>query len=178
MQKSYKLLFCLLVLVLSNTFVYAQQKPVYKEVLLNGKPARLNVATGEFIVYGKKGYDTIRPMQVNKDVEPELELALGVHIVKKGETLFTLSRKYNLPLDELKRVNNLESNLIHVGQKIRVKSIDEVENSSNTLTIWVVSKGDTLYSISQKTNTVISQIKDLNNIKGNSIFVGQKLRLK
>ncbi|ULC58093.1 LysM peptidoglycan-binding domain-containing protein [Flaviramulus sp. BrNp1-15] len=178
MQKSYKLLFCLLVLVLSNALVFAQQKPVYKEVLLNGKPARLNVATGEFIVYGKKGYDTIRSMQVINEVESESEIASDVHIVKKGETLFTLSKKYNLPLDELKRVNNLESNLIHVGQKIRVKSVDAVENSSNTSTIWVVSKGDTLFSISQKTNTSISQIKDLNNIKGNSIFVGQKLRLK
>lgn len=43
------------------------------------------------------------------------------HTVAKGDTLYNISRRYDLTVDELKRLNNLSSNIIHIGQKLKVK---------------------------------------------------------
>jgi flagellum-specific peptidoglycan hydrolase FlgJ len=48
----------------------------------------------------------------------------AVHIVKKGDTLYSLSRRYYMSVDELKRLNNLESSGLSIGQKLMVKSIE------------------------------------------------------
>jgi peptidoglycan endopeptidase LytF len=42
-------------------------------------------------------------------------------VVKKGDTLYSLSKRYNTTVEELKRLNNLETNLILVGQTLRLK---------------------------------------------------------
>ncbi len=48
----------------------------------------------------------------------------AVHIVKKGDTLYSLSRRYYMSVDELKRMNNLKSSGLSIGQKLMVKSIE------------------------------------------------------
>ncbi|WP_298902753.1 LysM peptidoglycan-binding domain-containing protein [uncultured Psychroserpens sp.] len=96
------------------------------------------------------------------------------HMVKRGETLYALSKQYNVSLGELKRANNLETTLIKIGQNLRVRNLDELYNTN----IWIVSKGDTLYSIAKKTNTTVAAIKTLNDLRSNLIKVGQKLQLK
>jgi len=190
MQKSFKyLLFSVVVLVCGNS-IFAQKKPVYKDVLLNGKPAKLNMATGEFILVNGKSIDTIKPLELNsnlntKTTKVEESVAQEVtknnretsnfHIVKAGETLFGLSKKYSTSLNELKKANNLETTLVAVGQKLRVKNFDEIEEIPTT---WIVSKGDTLYGIAKRYDLTVAALKKLNGLKNNTIFIGQKLRLK
>lgn len=48
----------------------------------------------------------------------------AVHIVKKGETLYALARKYYISVDQLMQMNNLKSSNLSIGQKLRIKTSD------------------------------------------------------
>lgn len=53
--------------------------------------------------------------------DPAVELAEGNYTVQQGDTLYSLSKKFNVSVDELKKWNNLSDNAINVGQKIKTK---------------------------------------------------------
>lgn len=90
------------------------------------------------------------------------------YIVKKGDSLWSISKKYNITVDDLKEANNLKSNLLSIGQVLKIPKISN-EN------IYIVKKGDSLYSISKKFNTTVDAIKNLNNLKSNLLSINQKL---
>jgi LysM repeat protein len=99
------------------------------------------------------------------------------HIVKKDETLFSISKRYALTVAYLKNENGLISNTIKIGQKLKIRNFD-LSNNLNSIRIWVVKEGDTLYSIAEKTGTTVSRLKHLNGLKNDIIKIGQKLTLK
>ncbi|MFN4245632.1 MAG: LysM peptidoglycan-binding domain-containing protein [Brevinematia bacterium] len=103
-----------------------------------------------------------------------------IHIVQKGDTLFSLSKHYNTTLEEIISANNLQSIDIKIGQKIIIPSAKystplqtpkkKYNTHQNTDNVYVVKKGDTIFSISRKTGTSIEKIKKLNNLNNNSII--------
>ena len=93
------------------------------------------------------------------------------YIVQRGDTLYSISKKFNVSINKLKELNNLESNTILPGQKLIIKE----PTTPPQPTTYKVQKGDTLYSISQKFNTTIDEIKRLNNISSNNIYINQEL---
>ncbi len=95
-----------------------------------------------------------------------------VYIVKSGDTLYSIARKYNLSVDELKKLNNLTSNTLSIGQRLIVKSTPQM--SENT---YVVVKGDSLYAIARRFNTTVDEIKKLNNLTSNTLSIGQVLKI-
>ena len=90
-----------------------------------------------------------------------------VYIIVKGDTLWDIANKYKTTVNKLKTINNLNSNLLQMGQKIYVPKLDNIE--------YIVQKGDTLYSISRKFNTTVSELVNINNLKTNVLQIGQKL---
>lgn len=115
------------------------------------------------------------------NVKPTPSTGDEVYIVKKGDTLSGIARKYNTTYQELAKYNNISNpNLIRVGQKIKIpKKSNSKPNSNNKEVIYVVKKGDTLTAIAKKYNTTINKIAKDNNIKNkNLILVGQKLVIK
>ena len=75
-------------------------------------------------------------------------------------------------MDELKKLNNLTSNTLSIGQKLVVKSSStEKENT------YTVMKGDTLYAIANKFGVTVDAIKSLNNLKNNTLSIGQVLKI-
>lgn len=90
----------------------------------------------------------------------------NIYVVKKGDTLYSISRKYNIKVDELKRMNNLSSNIIYIGQVLKINK-----------NIYTVKKGDTLYSIAKRYNTTVENIKKLNNLSSNLLSIGQQLKI-
>ena len=70
-------------------------------------------------------------------------------------------------MDELKKANNLTSNMISIGQKLIVPN--ELE------TIYTVKPGDNLYQIARKFNTTVDKLITLNNLKNTTLSVGQIL---
>ena len=58
--------------------------------------------------------------QVGPDVSPRNTSALGTHTVRKGDTLFSLARRYNTSVNELRRLNNLKGNSLDQGKRLKV----------------------------------------------------------
>ena len=95
----------------------------------------------------------------------------NVYTVEKGDSLYSISRKYNITVDNLKSANNLTSNLLSIGQKL---VIPKSTASSNEIT-YTVQKGDSLWLIANKYDTTVDKIKSANNLTSNLLSIGQKL---
>lgn len=91
------------------------------------------------------------------------------YVVKKGDSLWSIAKKYNMTVDELKSINNLKSNLLSIGQRLKIKESDDNQN------VYIVKKGDTLYKIANMYGTTVDNLKALNNLKNNNLSIGQKL---
>ena len=100
----------------------------------------------------------------------------NIYVVKKGDSLYSIATKYNTTVDELKRINNLTSNILSIGQVLKLPGdkVSDVEQEENTVS-YTVQKGDSLYSIARKYSTTIDKIKDLNNLTTNLLSIGQVL---
>lgn len=115
------------------------------------------------------------------------------HIVQKGEWLSTIARKYNVTVQQIKDWNKLNSENLFIGQKLKIitdggtASISESgdnrgstantnTNSTEGIQYYTVKSGDTLWSISQKYNTTVENLRKWNNLyEGKSIQVGMKI---
>jgi len=97
----------------------------------------------------------------------------GYYVVKKGDTLWSIANKNNTTVDKLKKENNLTSNILSVGQVLKLPTTQDITNS-NQLN-YVVKKGDTLWSIANKYNTTVDKIKVENNLSSNLLSIGQEL---
>lgn len=91
------------------------------------------------------------------------------YVVKKGDSLWSIAKKYKMTVDELKSINNLKSNLLSIGQRLKIKESNDNQN------IYIVKKGDTLYKIANMYGTTVDNLKALNNLKNNNLSIGQKL---
>ncbi|WP_181897147.1 LysM peptidoglycan-binding domain-containing protein [Winogradskyella pacifica] len=169
--------------------VFAQNEVKFKDVILDGKPAKLNIVTGEItlvkledkVVETKIDSVETKPILVTdssiiKTSKP-IDVDSDFHIVKEGDNLFQLSIKYNTSLSELKKANNLETTLIEVGQKLRVQNFDTVTKEEQSL-VWIVTKGDNLYRIAKEKGTTVKALMRINGLKSDVIKIGQKLQLK
>ena len=129
------------------------------------------------------------------------------HTVRKGESLGLLSNKYGVAVSDLKRWNNLKSNNIHSGARLKIQmssSIPEkvvapkevpqivekaetaVATTENTtpestsdkeIVVYTVQKGDNLSSIARKFNLTVAELKELNNIEDTNIKLDSKLKV-
>lgn len=127
-------------------------------------------------------YSSGAPMAQAGNTKPvERSTTQTIHTVKSGETLGKIAAKYKCSVTDLKRWNNLTSNTIKVGQKLKVYPPENQNvtssSSSNGTTTYTVKKGDSLWSIAKKHNVTVDHIKKLNNLKSNDLKVGQKLKL-
>jgi len=100
--------------------------------------------------------------------------------VRRGDTLLKVARRYNTSVKQLKRLNGLRSDLLRVGQVLVVKL---AENSSSASSAPVgsgyyrVRSGDSLSRIARRYGTTVSRLKQLNNLRGDRVYIGQKLRV-
>lgn len=112
-----------------------------------------------------------------------------LHTVEAGQTLYAISRQYELTVEEIKKLNNLTSNELSTGQRLVIRK----GNASPTLapgttgavnteqvsrtTLHTVEPSETLFSISRKYNVSVDDIKKWNELRGNSLSVGQQLKV-
>lgn len=101
--------------------------------------------------------------------------------VASGDSLWKISKKYGMTINELKKLNGLKSDLLRIGQVLKVKGSSSSSSSnvstSATSTYKVVS-GDSLSKIAKKYGTTVSKLKSLNGLKSDLIYVGQVLKVK
>ncbi|OJF90712.1 hypothetical protein AX762_11630 [Alkalibacterium sp. 20] len=103
--------------------------------------------------------------------------------VKSGDTLSGIAREFNVTISQLKEWNKLTSDIIFVNQKLTVKNTATAVVTSvtfetvSTVESYTVKAGDTLSHISKDVNVTVSEIKALNNLNSDLIFVNQRLTL-
>lgn len=103
--------------------------------------------------------------------------------IQPGDTLSDLAVKYNTTVSELKRLNNLTSDLIIAGNMLKIPDEEAKNNSTTSLKndkkkVYEVKHGDSLWKISKTTGINIDAIKNANGLDSDLIFVGQKLKLE
>lgn len=146
----------------------------------------------------KKKIDTLKVSEpLVKTTEPKTEVAVNekTYVVQKGENLTQIAAKNNITIAQLKEWNKLEEENIKAGQELKIQAAtdavaavekeDKKEVKKTAIKVrsfekermYVVQKGDSLISISKKQGTTVAEIKKLNNIKGDNIQPGMKLKI-
>ena len=100
---------------------------------------------------------------------PKQEEVSDYYVVEKGDTLYSISRKFNIPVEKIKQINNLTNNIISIGQ---ILYLQEQNNNYDT---YIVQKGDSLYSISRKFNIPVNELIDINNLNNLTLQINQEL---
>lgn len=98
----------------------------------------------------------------------------GYYIVKKGDSLWSIASKNNTTVDNIKKLNNLSSNNLSVGQVLKLSYDTENEDIKES-NIYTVKKGDSLWLIANKYGTTVDELKNANNLKSNTLSIGQTL---
>ena len=97
----------------------------------------------------------------------------NVYIVKRGDSLYSIAQKNNITVDELKKINNLTSNNIIIGQKLYIPTREDILQEDYT--IYTVKNGDTLYKIASDFNVSLKDLLTLNRLNSTSLTIGQQL---
>jgi LysM repeat protein len=99
------------------------------------------------------------------------------HVVRRGDTLSQIARAYGLSVKQLKRLNDLRSDKIRIGQQLVVTP--EVAGDEEEIPLeYTVRQGDTLSQIARRFQVGLSLLRQLNGLKGDTLRPGQKLRLR
>jgi membrane-bound lytic murein transglycosylase D len=168
--------------------------PAYKEGIL---PASANKTYKLRLPREKVGYfidheDSLYNFKSSKGMEREKLLAQikkakerSIHIVRSGENLGLIARKYRTSVSKIKAWNGLRSSRIYPGQKLIVyapgytpsetTASNSFKKSSNGY--HTVRKGESLGLIAKKYGISVSQLRSMNSISGNLIKPGQKLKV-
>ena len=123
---------------------------------------------------GIKNVNLIRIGQVLK-IPRQQEKNGDVYVVKKGDTLSEIAKKFNTSVGNLVKINHIKNpDLIYVGQKLKVPN----HKKSNGYKKYVVKSGDTLSEIALKHHTNVRELVKINHIKDpDKIYVGQVLKI-
>lgn len=100
------------------------------------------------------------------------EISDNIYIVKAGDSLYSIAQKYNTTVSELKRINNLDSNQLVIGQQLIIPTLEDTDEN-----YYIVKAGDNLYSIANKYNISVNELKSINNLVSDNLYIGQKILL-
>ena len=119
-----------------------------------------------------------------------------IHVVAAKETMFSISKAYGVTVDEIRQWNNLKDNTLSIGQEIviRKRNTSGATNNTttqpttnrqttttpaaNTATTHTVEAKETLYSIANKYDITVQQLKEWNNLESNELDIGQTIYVK
>ena len=133
----------------------------------------------------------LRHQVVEQQVKSETSDRI-THTVKKGESLGSIAKKYHVSVSNIKKWNNMKKDTIVPGKKLIIyrsggpsSTTTPPKNNTNTnkgkatptTKTHTVKKGETLSSISRKYGCTVADIKKWNNLKGNTVKIGQKIKI-
>ena len=101
----------------------------------------------------------------------------GYYIVKSGDSLWSIASKYNTTVSNLKSLNNLSSNILQIGQLLKLPTSNSENNNDDNQNTYTVKSGDSLYSISRMYGISVDDIKNANNLTSNILTIGQVLTI-
>lgn len=146
--------------------IYVVQKgdSLYSIALKNGLTVdeikNANNLTSNVLSIGQK---LLIPKPADDSLDDEI-----TYIVKTGDSLWSIAKKYNITVGELKEYNNLTDNMLTINQKLLIPKTENYET-------YEVVSGDSLWSIAKKNNTTVDKLKTVNNLTSNELSIGQIL---
>jgi len=113
------------------------------------------------------------------------------YVVKSGDNLYSISKRYKVSLTEIKRANNLKSNSLKPGMRLNIPSDNKIakkvstKRSKNALSqkkedksFYIVKKGDTLRKIALRHKTTAEELMRINGLESSNLSIGQRILLK
>ncbi len=168
----------------------ATGKAVEVEPVSTSSPAASQVAT-----QAKDAKGTEKPAETKASATKAK--ASKTHVVRQGDTLSGLATTYGVDVKDLQSWNHLKGSNIQAGQKLIVAAPSDTtaaapeaaeakpEAKGKTTTKakpkvvkYTVKRGDTLGSIADRYGCTIAELKAWNNLRGSTIYAGQKLVIK
>lgn len=142
--------------------------------LKKGTKVRIEKTLGNYsyIVYqGRHGYVQTRFLKIeNNSLNPSSPTR--VYLVKSGDALSLIAQKVHMTVEQLKSMNHLTSDTIYAGQKLLVNNPSP---GSASIIHYTVQSGDSLSWIANHFHTSIQQLKTMNGLKSDTIYIGEKL---
>lgn len=150
---------------------------------------KLNSAYRRSVTPPEPGYHILLPVEKSQLLsdflntsDPATWAEYREYIVKSGDTLSHIAKRYEQTTAQIKITNRLRNDFLRVGQVLRIPPIGEVavltEYKTPPTRTYIVSAGDTLSEIAAKHRVSISSLKRANNLTSNLIKVGQELVIK
>lgn len=103
-----------------------------------------------------------------------------IYTVKKGDSIYSIAKKYDTTTDEIIKINNLKTNALSIGQQLKLPEnyTKEDEMILPNYINYTVKKGDNLYSIAKLYNTTPDIIIKDNSLSNNNLSIGQNLKIR
>ena len=105
---------------------------------------------------------------------PQSDVSGDLYQVQKGDTLYSISKKLGVTVADLRRANSLTTDTLTPGQLLVIPSTED-NNGSTTTNTYIVTRGDSLWTIANKNNITVDELKKANNLTSNTLSVGQVL---
>jgi outer membrane protein OmpA-like peptidoglycan-associated protein/5-hydroxyisourate hydrolase-like protein (transthyretin family) len=99
---------------------------------------------------------------------------IAYYITQPKNTLYNIARLYGVKVEGLKALNNLTSDTIYIGQKIKI----DFNQKDPSITGYVVKEGDTIGEIAKRFGLTINELLDINNLDGYILRKNMILRLR
>ena len=90
------------------------------------------------------------------------------YVVRSGDSLWSIAKRYDVSVDELKSANGLTSNLLAIGQELVIPQTSEYKT-------YIVKSGDSLWKIARDNNVNVNDLIGLNNLNSTVLQIGQQL---
>lgn len=103
---------------------------------------------------------------------PSPEPGTITYVVQPGDSLWLISQRYGTTVDAIKRLNNLTSDMLSIGQVLKIPS-----GQTTGYIEYTVRAGDTLWLLSRRYNTTVDAIKRLNDLSSDMLNIGQVLKI-
>lgn len=110
----------------------------------------------------------------------------STYTVKSGDSVWKISHEHGMSMDELKSLNGLKDNLIIPGQVLKIKGTSsntkqKIKTSSKETAeagaTYVVKSGDSLWAVANKQGLTVAELKRINGLSSDTIYVGQRLKV-
>ena len=96
------------------------------------------------------------------------------YVVQENDTLASIALNYGISIEALMQANNITENIVITGQTLVIPNSDQATNDQFIRT-YTVKEGDTLTSIAQNFGTTVEELKRINSLTEESIYIDQPL---